>query len=102
VKRARSGTAHWRFSGALAGVYDVSLTVANRENVSLITAPYLFRVEVNATCIVRQPTMKLLSPFASCRAASRCRFVSRTPATRCTSRCACRRAARSRPTSPSS
>jgi hypothetical protein len=63
VKRARSGTAHWRFSGALAGVYDVSLTVANRENVSLITAPYLFRVEVNATCIVRQPTMKLLSPF---------------------------------------
>jgi hypothetical protein len=64
VKRGRSATAHWRFTGAVAGTYDVTLTVANRENVSLITAPYHFHIEVNASCIVRAPTMKLLSPFS--------------------------------------
>jgi hypothetical protein len=101
VKRGRSGTAHWRFSGALAGVYDVSLTVANRENVSLITAPYLFRVEVNATCIVRQPTMKLLSPFSL---PSGVELPFRQPNTSYALHepLRCRRAARSRPTSPSS
>lgn len=64
VKRGRAGTGRWRFTGAEAGLYNASLLVTNRENATLAAAPLSVLVEVNASCTIRQPALKITSPFA--------------------------------------